>query len=842
MGVVFLAVRACEQFRQQVALKVLRRDFNTPDVLSRFQHERQILARLSHPNIATFLDGGTTPQGDPYIVMEYIEGESLHLYCDARNLSVRDRIALFRQACGAVQYVHQNLIVHRDLKPSNFLVTSGGVVKLLDFGIAKILQRDSFQANADVTQAGQLIMTPGYASPEQVRGEPVTTASDVYSLGVLLYELLTGHGPYRVTSPALHELARAICETEPERASTAIGKPGTNPQDISRRRSTDPERLRRALRGDIDNILRKALQKEPARRYSSAELLSEDLRRFLEDLPVAAHEDSLQYRAGKFVRRNRIPVAAASLAVLSLVTGAAVAIHEARVANQQRTLAEQRFQDVRKLATTFLFDVHDSIQNLAGATPARALIARTGTEYLDRLSGGSNRDPSLQIEIAQGYLRIGDVEGNPFLSNLGNTGAALDDYRKALALASAAVAAEPNDTKGRHTLAQANMAIAGLLPFLGRQKEALEPASQAVRIAGELAAAAPHDHEAQLLLSRAYEARGDVLGGLQSLNLGRIDEAVGAYQRALDAIPEDASSDATALQIGRARAILTMKLGDMQFRQRNVEDALFRYQTALGMAEQAAKANPTDWRLLDTVGVALNKIASTEIALGNNNAALDAFRRSADIDAIGLRADPNNMRARNASVVTQKNLGDLYYYNLHKMLEALGCYRQAADLLEAQTRLDPGNLAARQRFSEVLTYVASAALGAGQPGEARQEAQHGLAIAKEIADRPNATADQVYNYAWLASTVEPTDLRDPRAVLPYAVRAVQMSGGRDEYSLHVLAETYAALGDYAKAAEAGEKAVALFPPLRPGQPESGSQQTMESSLSEYRKHLGGQLR
>jgi len=842
MGVVFLAVRAGEQFRQQVALKILRRDFNAPDVLSRFQHERQILARLSHPNIATFLDGGTTPEGDPYIVMEYIEGESLPRYCDARSLSVRDRIAVFRQACEAVQYVHQNLIVHRDLKPSNFLVTSGGVVKLLDFGIAKILQRDPFQTNADVTRAGELIMTPEYASPEQVRGEPVTTASDVYSLGVLLYELVTGRGPYRVASPALHELARAICETEPEKASTAVGKPGTNPQDISRRRSTDPERLKRVLRGDIDNILRKALQKEAARRYSSAAFFSEDLHRYLENLPVSAHEDSLQYRAGKFVRRHQIPVAAASLAALSLIVGATVAIHEARVANQQRALAEQRFQDVRKLATTFLFDVHDSIQNLAGATPARALIARTGTEYLDRLAGGSNRDPSLEIEIAQGYLRIGDVEGNPFLSNLGNTAAAVDDYRKALALASAAVAAEPTDPKGRRTLAQANVALAGLLPFVGKQKEALEPASEAVRIAGQLASAAPHDREAQLLLSHAYEARGDVLGGLQSLNLGRVDEAIGAYQRALDAIPDDGSKDAEALQIGRGRAILTMKLGDMQYRQRNIEDALFRYQTALRMAEQAARDNPNDWRVLDTVGVALNKIASAEIALGNNNAALDAFRRSAEIDATGLKADPNNMRARSASVVTQKNLGDLYYYNLHNMPEALNCYRRAAELLETQTRLDPGNMSAKQRFSEILTYVASAALGAGQMGEARQEAERGLSIAKQIADRPEATADQVYNYAWLASTVEPTDLRNPREVLPYALKAVQRSGGSDEYSLHVLAETYAALGDYAKAVETGEKAVALFPPLRPGQPESGSQQTIESSLAEYRKHLAGQAR
>ncbi len=839
MGVVYLARRADQQFDRLVALKILRGDFPAHEVLNRFKHERQILAQLSHPHIATFLDGGSTPQGDPYIVMEYIEGEPLHQYCDAHNLSIRDRIGLFRQACSAVQYVHQNLIVHRDLKPGNFLVTADGVLKLLDFGIAKILQSDPYAKTMDVTVAGQLLMTPGYASPEQVRGQPVTTVSDVYSLGVVLYELLAGHGPYRVTSAGLHELARAICETEPEKASTAIGQPGTDALEISRRRSTDPERLRRVLKGDIDNILRKAMQKEPARRYSSAELFSEDLRCYLEDLPVTAHEDSLRYRAEKFVRRHKIPVAAAMVAAGSLIAGAGVALYEAHVANEQRELAERRFQDVRRLAHTFLFDVHDSIQNLAGSTPARALIAKTGTEYLDRLAAESRQDPSLQVEIAQGYLRIGDVEGNPFSSNLGNMPEAIRDYRKAVALASAVVALNPKDEKARHTLAEADIGLAGLLPFQGAAKEALEPASQAVRIAGELAAAAPRDHDAQLLLSRAHEARADLLGGLQSLNLGRLDDAILDYEAALEAVPDDPGGPMEA-GIGRTRAVLTLKLGDMQFRKRNVSDALFRYQTALKMAEDAAKASPIDWRFQDTVGVVLNKIAATQIALGDNNAAMDAFRRAAGIDDAGLRADPTNNRARSANVVIQKNLGDLYYYNLHNMPEALNCYRRAADLLEAQAVADPSNLACKQRLSEILTYVASTELATGQRAEARVAAQRGLAIAKELADRPNATQEQVYNFAWLGITIEPVDLRDPRTVLPYALKAVQMSNGGDEFSLHVLSETYAAMGDYANAVDAAEKAVALFPALQPGQPKPAPQETMENSLNEYHAVLARQ--
>jgi tetratricopeptide (TPR) repeat protein len=278
----------------------------------------------------------------------------------------------------------------------------------------------------------------------------------------------------------------------------------------------------------------------------------------------------------------------------------------------------------------------------------------------------------------------------------------------------------------------------------------------------------------------------------------------------------------------------------MQYRKRNISDALFRYQNALRMAEDAAAVSPNDWRSQDTVGVVLSKIASTDIVLGDNNGALDAFHRAEDIDAAGLRADPNNTRARSASIVIQKNLGDLYYYNLHNMPEALNCYRRAADLLESQSQADPGNVASRQRLSEILTYVASTMIATGQKDEARHEAQRGLAIAKELADRPIATADQVYNYAWLGMTVEPTDLRDPRAVLPYALKAVQMSDDSDEFSLHVLAETYAAMGDYARAVEAGEKAVALFPPLQPGQPKPSQQETMEKSLTEYRDVLAKQ--
>ncbi len=323
-----LAARADDQYKKRVALKILRVDMNAQEVLSRFRHERQILASFDHPNIAGLFDGGSTPNGEPYFVMDYVEGTPIDQYCDSHSLTVAERITLFRQVCSAVQYVHQNLIVHRDLKPSNILVTPEGVPKLLDFGIAKILKPEMMATMVNATRAEDRVMTPAYASPEQVRGEPITTASDIYSLGVVLFEIFTGRRPYRVKSNTAHELARVICDEEPDKPSTAITKTdrgaaqtSARVEELSRKRSTEPDRLERRLKGDLDNILLKAMRKEPQRRYASVEQFSEDLHRHLANLPVSAHEDSLGYRTEKFVRRNIIPVTAGAIAVLSLLVG-----------------------------------------------------------------------------------------------------------------------------------------------------------------------------------------------------------------------------------------------------------------------------------------------------------------------------------------------------------------------------------------------------------------------------------------------------------------------------------------------------------------------------------------
>ena len=344
MGEVYLARDT--KLERPVAVKLLKRSLDDQTLLRRFRHERRVLAALTHPNIARLYGGDTTPEGRRYLVMEYVEGERLDRFCRTRGSGVPERLALFRQVCAAVAYAHQNLVVHRDLKPANIFVTPEGAPKLLDFGVAKLLDVEG-ATHIDPTLTMPAAMTPEYASPEQVKGEPITTASDVYSLGVVLFELLTGQRPFaHLKGRRPDELARAICEEAPPRPSTVAGQAAASsltaaePTGLAVAAVREaPAKLRRLLAGDLDNIVAKALRKEPARRYPSVLALSEDLRRHCEGLPVSARKDTLGYRAGKFVRRNKAGVAAAALLMLAVLGGLVATARQARIARQERDLA-----------------------------------------------------------------------------------------------------------------------------------------------------------------------------------------------------------------------------------------------------------------------------------------------------------------------------------------------------------------------------------------------------------------------------------------------------------------------------------------------------------------------
>jgi serine/threonine protein kinase/Tfp pilus assembly protein PilF len=411
MGEVFLAERADEQFQQVVAIKLVKRGLLSRHVQGRLLQERQILATLDHPNIARLYDGGTTSDGTPYIVMEYVDGEPIDLYCDRRRLTIEQRLRLFVTVCSAVHRAHQNLIVHRDLKPSNILVTPDGVPKLLDFGIAKLLDDRAMMHTMAVTQADVRVMTPDHASPEQIRGENITTASDIYVLGVLLYELLTGYKPFAVRGLRFGELERAICEDTPPALDVAIAAGEetslTTAMEIAQQRSTSTPRLRRELKGELDNIVMMAMRKEPQRRYSSVEQFAADVSRYLDRMPVLARADSWSYRAAKFVRRHSLPVALAASFVVLLV-GFSITVYvqsqrialERDVAQAERLRAESERERVQAVQD-FLLSLFRRANPWSPDGPRGADI--TAREMLDtgaaRIARELQQKPDLQATV-----------------------------------------------------------------------------------------------------------------------------------------------------------------------------------------------------------------------------------------------------------------------------------------------------------------------------------------------------------------------------------------------------------------------------------------------------------
>jgi eukaryotic-like serine/threonine-protein kinase len=403
MAVVFLAERADQEFRKRVAIKMVKLGVESKEVLSRFRNERQTLAALDHPNIVKLLDGGSTEEGWPFLVMEYVEGIPIDEYCDKHLLSVTERLELFRAVCSAVQHAHQNLVIHRDLKPGNILVTKDGVPRLLDFGIAKILNPEYFQAPL-VTKGDWRPMTPEYASPEQVRGETITTASDIYSLGVLLYHLLCGRRPYRRTTTSWLEVGRQVCEEDPERLSTAVfrveqpsgeaanGEGAVSPETVSQARRTKPDELRRRLRGDLDTIVLKALRKEPQQRYSSAEQFSSDIGRHLRHEPIIAGSASTAYRLQKYVRRHRAGVAAAAGLLAILIAFAVVQALQLRRTTRERDRAN-RIADFM----TSMFKVSDPGQARGNSIRAREILDKAA----NNIDKGLASDPDLQAQMME---------------------------------------------------------------------------------------------------------------------------------------------------------------------------------------------------------------------------------------------------------------------------------------------------------------------------------------------------------------------------------------------------------------------------------------------------------
>jgi eukaryotic-like serine/threonine-protein kinase len=675
MSEVFRAVRDDQQYEKEVAIKLLKPGLDTDSLLRRFKAERQILAQLSHPNIAHLLDGGATDDGAPYLVMEFIEGEPIDVYCDEHQLGVNERLDLFRALCSAVHYVHQHLMVHGDLKCGNVFVTKQGVVKLLDFGIAKLLNPTPTSGREEPRATTFLALTPEYASPEQVRGEPISTASDIYSLGVLLYRLLSGALPYRATGSTTWALAKQICEEDPPPPSVTADEA-----------TTGYGRFAKTLRGDLDNVVLKALKKAPEERYPSAEQLSEDLHRYLRGFPVAARPDTTGYRVRKFVQRHRSAAVAAGLFVIALIVGIVTTSWQAHRADLERQRAERHLNEVRELTSVYLADVYDAVAYLPGGTKARKLLVENSIKYLAALEHEAQDSPQLQRDLAVAYDRLGDVQGDYIGANIGDTEGALESHRHALRLRRALVQRDPTldarrellrscvklselrmgqsavpeglslaregaqwadslledkaaTARERRYAAAAYMNYGWAQGLTGDVEPGMKLLEKARQLHEQLAAEDPKDADAQRNLVVVAGRMGDVY----SEGVDQPAKALPYYEHALQLVEPIAAADRDDAELQRAKAFTLSSIADLQNSLQRPSEGLANYQRALDIIEPLRAADPDDQLTPQATAFLLNGRGSSHMLLGDAAAALHDFSEAERILRNGPPPQPTDI-------------------------------------------------------------------------------------------------------------------------------------------------------------------------------------------------------
>jgi non-specific serine/threonine protein kinase/serine/threonine-protein kinase len=690
MGAVFLAERADGEFHQQVALKVVRRTFADSELARRFRRERQILASLNHPNIARLLDGGVSAEGEPFFAMEYVEGVRIDDYCATKNLPTEERLKLFLGVCQGVSYAHQHLVVHRDIKPSNILVTSEHTPKLLDFGIAKLLDAEHHDEH---TQTAFRAFTPVYASPEQISGASVTTASDVYSLGVLLQDMLGGA-----------DAASANVQFPPEAWRSQTPGPKTSMTSVAtaaENGSKREHRQRRFMSAELGNIIAMARREEAARRYASVAQFAEDVQSYLDGRPTRAQKDSLTYRVGKFIRRNKLTVGAVAIVALALVIGLAAALWQAGVARRQRDRAERRFNDVRQLSNALLTDIAPRLEHLQGATEARRVLVNQSLKYLDSLAAESGDDPQLQSELASAYEKVGDLLGMPRRANLGDFNGALASYEKARRIRLTLLGATPNDFQLRQSLAANLGSIAYIRWWLSDVSGALIDSEKAIGIYNALLDEKPEAMNLQLAAAEVRIDRADMF----YFN-DQIAETYPPLQRAIAALETLRRTNAEHVEtlqlLARGQTILALTLRfDNRLKEGEVELA-----KAFAISEALAARYPQDpiqkQALLYTYQQGSQLYQEVDDAR-----AFEIQVKASQVAEDIARSDSANTQARQNLAKSYSLLGMLAV-RVKKLDEAIRHLEKSATAFAALEKLEPENRTYKHDIGRVLTFLGQA--------------------------------------------------------------------------------------------------------------------------------------
>jgi len=856
MGIVYLAVRDDSQFQKEAALKLIRAGMDTEELLLRFRHERQILASLDHPYIARLIDGGTTPEGRPFLVMDYVEGLRIDCWCRDRGLSVEERCRLFLKVCEAVSYAHRNLVVHRDLKPGNILIAAEGSPKLLDFGVAKLLAADS---DPSVTAAGP-VLTPDYASPEQVLGQPITTAADIYSLGAILYELLSCARPHRLGSGTPAEIQRAVCDTQIPRPSAAVDP-----------RLPNAARLRRRLGGDLDNIVMMALRKEPERRYSSVDRFADDIRRHLAGRPVRARQNSVAYRARKFLQRRRFEVAGGAMVVASLVVGIVMALSQGRqaeiarqaaesqrkVAEVQRTVAEreraraeaarlseavqhriadeqrdravretaraeQRLTELLDLADRTLFNIHDAIAKLPGAVEARQRIVRTTLDYLQSLEKTDGLNDRMRLVLSAAYLKIGAAQGDPDHPSLQDSEGALRSYHKAEAVLTPLYRRRPDDPAVILRWLQIERRVADLTDRNGHPREAAQGYAALLPAAHLLGQLGPSNlewakQEADTLHSLSFALRhSDDLRG----SLVRADQAITIWVDLAGRFPEDPD---VKRDLGSEYASAASSIGN------DPPASAHYYERSIEIREQILQKWPEDMTLRRDLVVVYGNYSRLLDTGWRDKPGRHAEARVYGEKSVALarglaQADPRDMTAQYDLGVALSRLG-MVEPAADGLSESLDTLREAIAIMEPVASSNPKSASIAVQLAVAQQFAGRRLQSLGQTSAAAEQYRKSLATIGPCAAVHSGfayCAQQVFTdeEALAVLDADGGDLNAARGLANSALAHAQAFADSDRKSeprtghlakaYFVLASVSRVAGDSEQARESARRAVALW--------------------------------
>lgn len=801
MGAVYFARRLAGDFDQPAAVKRISVRITGPWFRERFLIERQTLASLQHRNIARVLDGGITEDGEPYVVMEYVAGRRLDDYCEQTNASVREIVRLFLQLCDAVSFVHRNLIVHRDLKPGNVLVTGEGMVKLLDFGAAKLLEQDGREG--DLTRMGIRPLTPQYASPEQTLGVEVTTASDVYSLGVILYRLLAGSLPFG---------DEAQFENEALPPSKAAARP---------RRSQ--------IRGDLDAVVLKALRINPKERYRSVDDLAADLNHYLNHRPVSAREGGAFYRAGRLIRRRAKTVAAVAAILLACSAMTIATVRQGRAATVEAVRAQNGYLEMRRLADFLLFDFYDQARQLQGSTELQRQLVSQGLLYLDSLSHDVGGDAALQLDLADAYTKMGNVLGNPYEENLGEAAKAVATLNKAVTIADETVRRRPDDDLAVRRLAIARRSLAEVYFSTGDTARAIEQCGVAVGLLEKLAqrtGAALTDIQET---ASALGTLGDMHGLHGTASTGDLQAALDAYRRSVD-------FQRAALKIvpGNVRSLRGLAVGQMKIA--NVQSDSEPAQAARGYGDALATLEllPPEVResapIRRVAAVIRHKLANLYQSIDQPRNALPFLELACRRGAEAAQRDPQDTRIR-FDLATD-------YYDLGAVRASLGdttaareAFREVLRTVDELLARDASNLVWVAHRSDALFDLGALDWRAGEKQSGEKEAREALATALRLADSPHATGEDFQRAADDFLEINPPELRRPVQAVEFANRAVDASHHANPEFLITLARAQFAAGQTQAARVTAQSALALLPRPSAGEPETAERRTAERMLS-----------